>query len=171
MTREEVLEKVKKNAKRSVIKAIQSEDYPLEFVLEDIEYFIGKRKRPSLKEAIRGLTLMRIYARIGARTKLLRGKKTKNKYSSKKYIYTIAYMDRVLKVRGYLPDDRKRIMFFFFNFILPVISNAGLYTVLEKIRHNTHLKQQSLEKLKGSIPRKWLEMIDAYFSLIPAVKK
>jgi len=169
------VEEIKARSRESLVSRVRHEDYPIEFVYEDFGYFIGKQAKPTLKEAIKGLTLFRVYARIGTRLKNIRGRapaKTRKKYSKRKYVYTIEYMDRLLKEKGYLPDDRKRAIFFFFNSILPdVISNAGIYLVYEKRKTNTYLRKMEIEKVRKSIPAKWLGYIEAYLSLIPKVKR
>ena len=171
----DVIEEIKARSKESLVSNLRHEEYPIEFVYEDLEYFIGKRAKATLKGAIRGLTLFRLYARIGTRYKDIRGKslkKTEKKYSKREYVYTIEYMDRLLKEKGYLPDDRKRAIFFFFNFILPeVISNAGIYLVYKKRRTNTYLKKMKMERIREFIPSRWLKYIDAYLLLIPKVKR
>lgn len=163
---------IKRMIKESWFEKIQKEDYPIEFLEEDLGIF-DEKKRPTLKEMIRGITYVRLYARIRIRDKIVRGlsqKKLKKKYSKRSYIYTIAYMDRMLKLKGYSPDDRKRIIVYFINIVYPIMSNAGMFICYKKYQNNPFAKKKPLEEIAKEIPTKWFEYIQAFLEIVPNAK-
>lgn len=117
-----------------------------EFLREDVVYFLGKEKRPNLKDFVIGITLVRIYAKLRSKRKQIRKKSLnilRKKYSERKYTWTIAYMYRTLKEVGFEPSESKELIVFFFNFILPgIISNAGIFICLEKARTSKVLRKK-----------------------------
>ena len=147
--------------------------FPEEFLREDVAYFLKKEKRPSLKDLVIGLTLVRIYAKL--RSRQIRKKSLKaisKKYSTRKYTWTIAYMYRALKEAGFEPSKSKELIVFFFNFVLPgVISNAGIFICLEKVRTSKVLRKKNLEDLKKEIPDDLLNYIDAFVEFMKEVKQ
>lgn len=163
---------IKRMIKESWFEKIQKENYPIEFLNEDLGIF-DERKPPTLKEMIRGITYVRLYARVRIRDKIVRGlsqKKLEKKYSKRSYIYTIAYMDRMLKFKGYSPDDRKRIIAYFINIVYPIMSNAGMFICYKKYQNNPFAKKKPLEEIAKKIPTKWFEYIQAFLEIVPNAK-
>jgi len=168
----EIEEEIKEKIKESWFERIRRESYPIEFLKEDLGMF-DERKKPTLKEMIRGITYVRLYAKVRIRDKIIRGssqKRLEKKYSKGKYIYTIAYMDRVLRLKGYSPDDRKRIIAYFINIVYPIMSNAGMFICYQKYQNNYIAKNAPLEKVAKKIPTKWFEYIQAFLKIVPNAK-
>lgn len=168
--RRETLENLKIEIRKKMLSEglmwIIKDGYPAEFLEEDVNYFIKQRKRPNLKDFIIGLTILRRYF---CNKKTLKVKKIrKEEYMRKIYLYSVAYMYRVLKEKGYNPDERKRLIVYFFNFIRPdIISNAGIFLCLEKIRKSPYLRKKAVKELASAIPKMWFLHIQAFLSLFP----
>jgi len=172
---EELKEEIKRKITQEGLVRFMNDGYPLEFVEEDTIYFIGYRKRPTLKDFVEGITKVRIYAKLRKKTKKTNKvsvRRLEKKYRAKKYTRTITYMYRRLKEKGYSPDDRKRLIVFYFNFIRPgIISNAGIFICIHKMRKSSLLSKRDLSLLRREIPPDWLIHIEAFLSLYPDLKK
>lgn len=167
-------EEIKRKILTEGLIRFSKDGYPLEFVEEDTLYFIGTRKNPNLRDFIEGLTKVRIYAKLRKRerkTNKTSLNRLEKKYRAKKYTRTIAYMWKVLTEKGYEVGERKRLIVFYFNFVRPdIMSNAGIFICLKKLRKNEPLRKKSLEELRKEIPKDWLMHIDAFLSLYPSKK-
>ncbi|AAC07979.1 hypothetical protein [Aquifex aeolicus] len=175
----ELQEWLREKMKKEGLVRFMKDGYPLEFVEEDVVYFLGSRKRPNLKDFIKGITLVRTYAKLRERRKQFHKRSKKpivKKYSAPKYTRVVAYMYRVLEEKGYTPDDRKRLIVYFFNFIKPdYMSNAGIYVCLEKFRTAKFLRNKKIEELRKElikeIPPHLFLQIEAFLSLFPTFKR
>ena len=167
----ELQEQIRQKILNGMLRQLSEESYPLEFVKEDIAYFIGKRPRPSVRLFVEGITLLRLYAKLKSNKRQISHKslkKLRKKYGDKKYTRTVTYMYKVLRQKGYSVEDTKRFITFFFNFIKPdIMSNAGIFICLHKSYKNGSLRKKTPQELKKDIPKEWLPFIDAFLSLIP----
>ena len=167
-TLEDLKIKIKKKILSEGLMWIIKDGYPVEFLEEDVNYFIKQRKRPNLEDFIIGLTILRwyFYSKKGLKTRKKIKKIKKEEYMRRIYLYSVAYMYYVLKGKGYSPDERKRLIVYFFNFIRPdIISNTGIFLCLRKIRKSPYLRKKTVNELASAIPKMWILHILAFLSL------
>ncbi len=152
--------KLSKVIKESWWYKLRIEDYPIEWIQDDLSYFRQAVKNtafliPSLKVGALGVSMLRLYLKGLTSKKKMRQrslKTLKRKYGKLGYVYFVAYVSMKLRSMGFTHEQVRRHLVFSLS-IFPVMPLCAVFIAYEKYVMNRRKYEDGGEgKVLSKIP-------------------
>ncbi len=171
--------KLSKIIKESWWYKLKTENYPIEWIRDDLSYFRQVVKDtafiiPSLKVGAFGVSMLRLYMKgITSKNKMkqISLKTLKKKYGKLKYVYFVAYISMKLRSKGFSHEQIRRHLVFSLS-LFPVMPLCAVFIAYEKyvINNRKNYEKGGEEKVLSKIPED-LRPYAVLFAEIPEILK